>query len=457
MATRSIEDLPLQKFHVKMFGITGGSAFIDGYVIGIIAIALSVFTTQFNVSSLMMGIVAASVFIGMFIGGTIGGYITDKIGRKKMFILDTVIILIVSVLQFFIGEIWHLVALRIILGVAIGADYPIAGSLMSEFSPKKHRGRLVGGIVALWFIGYAIAYVVGYFMLPLGAESWRFMLASCAIPAILLLIGRIGMPESPMWLASKGRVAEAHAIVSKVFGNNVSLPIQKAPKKAAYRDIFRNGYGKWTWFVSLFWTLQVAPAFAIGAFIPQILGGFGLADGNSEYLGSAIINLFYLIGLIPTLYLIERLGRRPTIIWPFLISAFCIGILGFTANLELSFITIILLFIVYGIFNTGMQVHQWVYPNELFPTEIRATAFGFATGFSRIGAAISTFIFPMILVSAGLQVTLYICTALFLIGFVLTLVMAPETKNMSLAEASSLNHSNRQKIGGKIPDKVIKG
>ncbi|QQK77740.1 MFS transporter [Salicibibacter cibarius] len=440
MSHKTIEDVPFNKFHLRMFGVTSGSAFIDGYAIGIIAIAMAVFETEFQMSALMMGLMASSLFIGMFFGGAIFGYVTDIIGRKKMFILDTIIILITSILMFFVTEALQLVVLRIILGIAVGADYPIAGSLMGEFSPKKRRGAILGGMIGLWFVGYALSYVVGYLMLPIGDDSWRWMLISVALPAIILLIARIGMPESPLWLASKGRMKEAQETIKKFLGEGVSLPKEATvpKKKTSYIDIFKNGYGRRTVFLSLFWCLQVAPLFAIGLFIPQILAGFGAVD-DAEFLGSAVINVLYLLGILPALYAIEKWGRRPVLTYPFLISGICIAVLGIMANYAFPFVLVLTIFVIYGIFNTGMQTLQWIYPNELFPTNIRATAFGFASGFSRVGAASSTFVFPLILDTFGLQATLFFCAGLYFIGWIISLTMAPETKNMTLEESSSVN------------------
>lgn len=441
---KSIEDVPINKFHIKMFALTGGSVLIDGYAIGIIAIALSIIQTQFVMSPIVAGLLGAATLIGMFIGGVVFGYVTDLTGRKKMFIIDLVVVILCSVLQFFATDVYQLLILRFILGVALGADYPIATSLLAEFSPRKYRGALLGGLVGLWFVGYSVSYVIGYFMIPIGETSWRWMLGSVAIPSLILLIGRIGMPESPMWLANKGRIAEAQQIITKIYGPGYSLPEgSNKQEKSNYLDMFRNGYGKWTLFVAAFWTLQVAPMFAIATFIPEIISQFGFGDGNREYLGSAIINMFYLVGLIPALILVEKVGRRAVLVWPFLVCALSVGILGFIANEEIPFTLLLIMFIIYGMANTGMGILQYIYPNELFPTKIRATAMGFGSGFSRVGAAISTFLFPLFLNSYGLGATLWLCAILFFIGFVISFIMAPETKGLSLAEASKLNETNK--------------
>jgi MFS transporter, putative metabolite transport protein len=437
---RTMEEMPLSRFHIKMFSYASGSAFLDGYIIGIIGVALSVIMTQFDMSLTMIGLLGTATLVGMFFGGIIGGYLTDIIGRKKMFLIDMLVMLVASVLQFFANDPIQLVILRFVLGIAVGADYPIAGALMAEFSPKKNRGGLLGGINSLWYIGYASSFLVGYFMLSIGDTSWRWMLASSAVPVFLLLMARLNMPESPRWLASKGREEEANAIIQKIFGDNVVISSEPMSKvKTTFLDIFRNGNGKWTIFVSVFWSLQLIPTFGIGTYIPEILAQFGYSDGRKEYLGSAFLNMIYLIGLVPFLYLVEKWGRRPTIIWPFFISSISLFILGATSGMNIPFVFILILFIIYGTFNNGMGMHEWIYPNELFPTHIRGTAVGFTTGVTRVASSIGTFLFPFIMANYGVAVTMYICGGLFFIGFLVCLFMAPETKNMSLSESSSIN------------------
>ena len=439
----TMEEVPINRFHYKMFAYAAGSTFVDGYVIGIIAVALSLMQRQFEMSVTTVGLVGMATLAGMFVGGMIGGYFTDLIGRKKMFLIDMLILLIVSILQYFIATPVQLVILRFILGIAIGADYPIAGALMAEFAPRKNRGQLLGGLNGFWYIGYAISYVVGYFLLYLGDSSWRWMLSSSAVPVALLLLARLNMPESPRWLASKGREDEAKAIIQKIFGDNVVMSQdEETEEKSKFLDIFRDGYGKWIFFVSAFWSFSVIPTFAMGTYIPEVIARFGFADGTTEYLGSALINIIYLVGLIPILHLIEKYGRRPTLIVPFFVASIALFLLGIASNYNLPFGVILFLFVLYGAFNTAMGAHQWVYPNELFPTRIRGTAMGFMTGFTRIVSAISTFLFPIILESFGLGVTMYLCSGIMFLGFLVSYIMAPETKGMSLAEASSITNSN---------------
>jgi putative MFS transporter len=452
-----MEEVPLSGIHYKMFVYASGSTFIDGYIIGIIAVALSVLQTQFVLTVTVMGLIGMATLAGMFVGGMIGGYLTDLIGRKKMFLFDMLVMAIVSVLQFFINDPIQLVILRFILGIAIGADYPIAGALMAEFSPKKNRGALLGGLNGFWYVGYASSYLVGYLLLSVGDTSWRWMLLSSVFPVLLMLIARLNMPESPRWLATKGREKEANEIVRKIFGDGVVMSKEpESTEKTTFLSLFQNGYGKWVFFVAVFWSLSVIPTFGIGTYIPEILAQFGFADGTKEYLGSAIINIVYLAGLLPALYLIEKYGRRPTLILPFLVSGIALIVLGATSGLDTPFSLILILFIIYGTFNTAMGAHQWVYPNELFPTHIRGTAMGFITGVTRFASAIGTFFFPVILENYGLSITLYFCGALLFIGFLISVLMAPETKNMSLAESSSINNKGSVRTENLVIKKTSK-
>jgi putative MFS transporter len=433
----SMEDVPLNRFHVKITGYSAGGPFCDGYILGIIAPALAVLTPQLGLSTLMISLIGASTLVGIFFGGLVFGYVTDLVGRQTMYVLDLLTFVVASVLQFFVGEGWQLLVLRFVLGLAIGADYPIATALLTEFTPRRHRGLLLSVNLFFWWAGFAVAYIVGYFLVGLGEESWRWMLASSALPAALVLLLRLGTPESPRWLASKGRRDEALAIVKEAFGEDADLgDLPADPPQTSFWSIFRLGYAKRTVFVGAFWLLQVTPLFALFTFAPVVLNAFNLGEGNEAYLGSALIGLFALAGIVPAMFLVGSMGRRPVLIWPFLITGIALLILGIAP--ESPPWVIVALFIIFAFFNAGSSVLQWIYPNELFPTEVRATAMGFGTAVSRIGAAIGTFLLPLSITSLGIGPTMIIASLFCFVGLVVSWFMAPETKNLGLAEASGI-------------------
>ena len=438
MTTNPLDDAPLSSFHKKLAVFSSGGPFLDGYVLSIIGVAMVQFADQLSLSSIEQGLVGASSLVGILLGAYAGGWLTDKFGREILFTIDLIAIIVFSVAQFFVQDVVWLIILRLLIGMAVGADYPIATSLLTEFTPRKYRGPFLGAFVAMWFVGAAAAYVAGEILARIGNDdAWRWMLASAAIPAILIVVARVGTPESPRWLISKGRIDEANEVLRKVFGPHVSiadLPEEEG-SNVSVKDLLRSGYGKRMAFITLFWTCSIVPLFAVYAFAPAILGALKL-EGDAAHFGSAFITILFLVGCVVALLLVNRMGRRPLLIHSFLWSGLALLILGFFP--EAPSTIIMALFAVYAVVIGGSQILQWVYPNELFPTEIRGSAVGMASSLSRIGAAVGTFLVPLSLTGLGIGPTMLIAAAITIIGAVLSHFMAPETRGLTLAQSAGL-------------------
>ncbi len=210
--TYTLDSAPLRKFHYKLAGYTLGGSFIDGYILGIIEFALVLLIPALNISTFWQGLIGSSPLIGIFLGAMLFGRMADAIGRKKLYTLDFFIIIVASLLQFFVTSAAPLFILRLVLGIAIGAEYAIGPSLQAEFMPIKYRAPLLSFLNISWTIGYFAAAIVGY-LLSGDQSNWKWMLVSSAFPAIIFFIMRLGAPESPRWLISQGRVDEARDIV----------------------------------------------------------------------------------------------------------------------------------------------------------------------------------------------------------------------------------------------------
>jgi MFS transporter, putative metabolite transport protein len=432
-----MDESPFISFHRKLTIYTCGGPFLDGYILTIIGVALS-HMQQLHLSTFWSAMIGASALAGLLLGGLVFGYITDLVGRHVMYTLDLVAILVFSILQFFVHNAIELTIVRFLMGIAIGADYPIATSLLAEFAPRKHRGKMLGILMSTWYLGALVSYIVAYLLLPLGENAWRWMLVSSAVPTFILLVMRWGTPESPRWLLSKKRYKEAEDVIDSVYGVKIDLSHTEVEKteKTKFGKMFKGGYLKRTLFVGLFWTFQIIPTFAIYTFGPQILEAFNLKGENVSFLSEIIISLFFLVGCIPALFFVNKVGRRPVIIWSFVMMTVGMLILGIFPN---SSIWIILLaFALYAFFSGGPSVLDYIYPNELFPTEIRASAVGMGTAFSRIGSFIGTFLLPYSLNSMGIGITMLIGAGLTLLGLLVAIAWAPETKGKTLAEASSV-------------------
>jgi len=426
----TIDDAPFTAFHRRLVIYGCGGPFCDGYILGIIAIALSPLSDEIGLSSSWQGLIAAAALIGMFVGGALFGFLTDLIGRRTMYTLDLLVFVFASAAQFWVHDAWSLLVLRFTLGVAIGADYPIASALIAELSPRRHRGGVLAGMIGAWWAGYTVSFLVGYALSSDYGPAWRWMLASSAIPAAVILLLRQGTPESPRWLASKGRIAEAEEVVRRHLGKDYQIE-PTAPIQTDYRRIFDAHYGLRTAFVCLFWSCQIIPTFGIYTFAPQLLRALG---SSNPTLGTAVVSLFFLAGVIPAAVLVERFGRRPLLIIPFAITAATLIALAVVPPTSRWLIT--LNFVVFAVFNSGSSVLQWIYPAELFPTEVRATALGFATAVSRIGAAVGTFLVPVALTALGVNYLMLIFAGVCLVGLVVSWRYAPETRGLALDEAS---------------------
>lgn len=439
-----IEDIPLNSFHKKLTFYSSGGPFLDGYVLSVIGVVMMQITHDLELTLFWQGLIAASALIGIFIGGFLGGIITDKLGRKVLYLLDLIAIIGFSVAQFWVDSAWMLFVWRLLLGIAVGADYPIATAFLTEFLPRKYRGTMISVMIVIWFMGAAAAYIVGEIAMRYGgADAWRWVLASAVVPGIIFLLARYGTPESPRWLLSKGRTQEADAIIKKVYGLQYGaddLKEQACPsgKKMGISSLFHSGYGKRMLFVCIFWTCAIIPVFAIYAFAPQVLLALKISEEMST-IGAALITVFFTVGCVLATLLINVMGRKKMLFHSFLWSGVMLFLLGMYP--EASPNVILLLFSGYAIFVGGTQVMQYLYPNELFPTEIRATAVGLGTSVSRIGAAVGTYLVPMSLANWGIEATMFIAAGLSLIGMWSAWALAPDVDSLSLSDAASLSFS----------------
>lgn len=429
----TIDDAPLNSFHLRVVAYTTGGYFVDGYILGMIGIALALLAPQLGLGAVWTGLIGASALAGIFIGGLIFGWVTDKVGRQTMYVADLILFVVASVLQFFVEGPLALFVLRLIMGIAIGADYAIGSALLSEFLPRKQRGSLLACLNAIWTVGFVAAYVAGYFMQNLGPEAWRWMLASSAVPATLILALRLGTPESPRWLLSKGRVDEARRVVKEYIHPDADIDdlVAEQGNQTSYRKLFSRGLRKRTLFAGLFWFCQVVPYFAIFTFLPTVLEGLGV---QGEFSSEVLLNLFLFAGAIVGVVIIDLMARRTFVIGSFALLALIGAALGFFPQAPVP--VILILFSLFAFIIAAAADLESVYPAEIFPTEVRASGTGIAAAISRIGAAIGTFLLPTSVEQFGTGPTMLGATAVLLLGVVLSVAWAPETRHVSLSEAS---------------------
>jgi putative MFS transporter len=434
---RPIDDAPMTPFLTKVSVFSSGGSFLDGYVLSLIGVALTQITPMFNLTSAESGAIGASVMLGILFGTILGGYLTDRIGRKKMFTIDVIAIGVLSILSMFAATPFQLILARFGIGLFVGADYPIATSLIAEFTPRKHRAISMGAVSAAWYLGATVAAVVGYALYPV-ENGWKWMLGSAVVPCIILLIGRAGIPESPIWLAQKGRRDEADAIIEGIYGPGYEIPYEEESTKVPLRQLLHSGYMKRMVFVAIFIMCQVVPMYAIYTYGPDIMTAFGLGEGRESILGESAVSFFFLVGTIPAMFWLNSMGRRKLVLLS--LSMMLIGLLILGIWPTAPIYVVILAFGLYAFFSGGPGILQWLYPNELFPTSVRASAVGICISFTRIFTIISTYGLPVFMAAFGIGPTMLVAAGLVGLGLVLSYFLAPETRDLTLVEASSLHN-----------------
>lgn len=441
MSTVEIMEAPSPNIYRRLVVQSAGGPFLDGWLLTIIGSAMVGIGHSLEPSTTESALIGVAALVGLFFGGLVFGYVTDKVGRKAMYTIDLLVLIVASILSAFVTDARLLIVLRFIIGVAVGADYPIATAFLTEWLPTKGRAARLGELFVWWYVGATVAAIVGLAINAYGgSQSWRWVLASAAVPGLFFLLLRRDSHESPRWLINRGRVEEAEAVIKSVLGRHATLASLDASgatpvSKSGEHSLLGRPYLARAVFCGGFWFCCVTPIFAMYTFGPVVLGAFHMGAGIWVDVGYALISFMFLVGTIPALLFVERVGRRPTLLWSFGLSALPFVVLGLFANLRPA--AVVVTFIAYAFFIGAPGVLVWVYPNEIFPTEIRATAMGVATAISRVGAAIGTYMVPFSLKQFGLQSTMLIAAAITAIGFLISFAMAPETMGKSLDEASA--------------------
>lgn len=430
--------------HYRITALSAMGVLLDGFDISIIGVALTIITGlqafSYSTTPLGKGLMAASTTIGMLIGAIIFGYVTDRHGRKLMYMWDMVIFVVFTAAIALSFDYWSLFIFRLILGLAIGTDYTISTTIISEFSPKQSRGKLLAVNVSAWWIGSLVAYLIGYLLLPLGVNSWRWMFAIGIIPALIVLILRRSVPESARWLATSGQIESAKAVEKEISGKSDELKV--TPQKVSFGTLFSKKYARATAFVALFWFSYDVAFYGIGLFSPTILSIFGLSHANA-ILGSAIFAAVAVIGSFLCIATIDVWGRKAVTILGFsgmtvallVLSIIAIGTPKEAFSVGGLAVVIVIMYVLFELTQTwGPGGTDFVFPQELFPTSIRATGQGWGTSVSRIGAILGLVGFPQIVAAAGLGYGLILFLVFSFIGLLATIFLGTETRGKTLEE-----------------------
>ncbi|MBB6223676.1 MFS transporter [Rhizobium leguminosarum] len=298
-----------RRFMIRMIAVLTGGMLLDGYILGVIGPVTAVMKAEMGMSTIDMGLIASAALFGILIGSPLGGWAGDKFGRKPLFMIDMGLFVLAAAMQFFIDSVEMLFAVRLLMGIAIGAEYSVGWPLMSEFAPARLRGRLMGVTILAWYGGFMIGYTVGYLLNLPEPMPWRIIIGTSTFISIILFFARIGLPESPRWLWSKGRKNEARTIARKYLESAEEMAdMENAEvRQGRFADLFSVKYWRMTAFVSWFWFCNVLPYFAIATFADSVLEQYGLNGGLAGGVGLSMVAV---AGVAVTVALIDKAGRR---------------------------------------------------------------------------------------------------------------------------------------------------
>ena len=425
-----------KRFMWRLIVVLTGGMLLDGYILGVIGPVTDTLKKDLSLTSTEVGVVAAMALLGILVGSPLGGWAADKWGRKPLFMTDISLFVVASLLQFAASSAIALMIIRLLMGIAIGAEYSVGWPMMSEFAPTRLRGRLMATVNLAWYSGFMIGYTVSYVLSrPSIDVPWRWILGSSTIIAVLLLLGRLGLPESARWLWNKGRHEEARQIAHKYLQGESEMSDMEheaVHRKANFTELFSRNYIRATVFVSWFWFCNVLPYFGIATFADDVLKQYGLSGGLAGGVGLSMVAV---IGVAVTMALIDKAGRRVFTVPQQWIALGIFLVLGLWSGAPAPLV--LGLFLVFSFVNAMNGVLTSVYPGEVFPTEVRGVGTGFAAAVSRLGAAAGTFLLPVGIDAWGIGPVLLILAAVVASGAIVSQLWAPETMGKSLSETAA--------------------
>jgi putative MFS transporter len=438
-ATRAerLDRLPFTREHGRLVFGSGLGWALDAMDVGLISFVLAALAAQqqWGVSSSELSWIASIGFVGMAVGATAGGLLADRIGRRQVFALTLLVFGLATGAAALSWSVGALMAFRFLVGLGLGAELPVASTLVSEFAPARVRGRVVVWLEAFWALGWTLAALIGFLVVPGSDAGWRWALAIGALPALYAAVVRWGLPESVRFLETRGRVEEAESAVRR-FEESAGVAAVESPLPAPVaapgpRALWAAGTRPRT---AALWTVWFSINFAYyGAFIwlPTLLvaNGFTLTKSFGYTL---VITLAQLPGYAAAAFLIERWGRRPTLAT--FLAGSAVGAALFAA--ADSNTAILLTGMLLSFFNLGAWGALYAVTPEVYPTVLRATGAGAAAGFGRLASILAPLCVPPLVDAGGTGLVFGTFAAFFVLAALATWGL-PERRGQALDDVET--------------------
>jgi putative MFS transporter len=408
-ASSVLEDLPVARWHWRMVVFVGLGSFFDLYEVFLGGVLAPVLAVEFKLGSIGKAMVIAAGFAGMFVGANVLSVVADRLGRRRVFIFNLVVYSLFSLAAAFSPNVETFLILRFLAGIGLGAELVLVDTYLAEFVPARVRGRMTAWAYTIGFLGVPIAALLGGKLVAqrqlLGIEGWRWLLIFGGLGAVFVLAVRTMLPESPRWLESRGRDADARAVVAKVapgtpIPEHLTVGASRSGEDArSVADVLRiafRDYRKRTVMLIIFQILQTVAYYGFGTLAPLVLVSKGFEVTQS--LGYAALTFAgYPIGSLVSVPLVERFERKFLIICSALAIAVCGIVFAAASNVALIIAAGFLLTAVSNVFSNAFHIYQ----AEIFPTAIRTTASGICYSLSRATSTVLPFLAVPALAALG--------------------------------------------------------
>ncbi|SFM88340.1 Predicted arabinose efflux permease, MFS family [Izhakiella capsodis] len=409
-----------------VMAIALGGVFLDAYDLGALAFGIKDVAREFNLTPAWTGIVASAIMFGAIVGAAIGGYLTDKIGRYRVFMADMFFFVVAALACAFAPNQYVLAGARFIMGLGVGIDLPVAMAFLAEFSRLRGRGNKAASIslwCPTWYAAISISYLLVlllYAVLPQSHTDWlwRLILGFGAVPAIIIIAIRSRyMSESPVWAANQGNLEGAAKILQRSWGINArvaadadSQPISRVRRArwGNYGALLKGVYLKRTILATV---IAIASSFAYNAVafgLPVIISSFLAQSMLTTILVSLALNLlFAFTGGLLAVRFVPRFGAWKMTTLGYLFQFLALTGLALTGRPDSTAeatlaIAMLALFLLGQGFGPG--AHSMTFASLSYPTSLRGVGVGFNQTLMRTSSTVSLFLFPLLTASLDTHV-----------------------------------------------------
>ncbi|WP_336723191.1 MFS transporter [Acinetobacter soli] len=428
-----IENLPVGKFHYTLLWVVGLGWMFDALDTGIIAFILTTLVKDWALTPAESGWIVSIGFIGMAIGAVCSGGLADRFGRKTMFATTLLIYSLATAACAFAPNLTWLLVFRFIVGVGLGGQLPVAVTLVSEYIPSHVRGRFIVLLESFWGLGWLVAALVSYFVIP--KFGWQIAFLMGGLPALYVYVIIKKIPESIPYLINRGRIDEAHELVQEierqagvpVIEHLVVKPVAEK-QRVSFKQLWSGAFARRSLMLWLIWFGIVFSYYGIFTWLPSLLVKQGYTVVQSfEYV--LIMILAQLPGYVCAAWLIERLGRKATLtsfITACAISAYLFG----QAD---SMFSVMVWGCLMSFFNLGAWGVLYTYTPEQYPANIRAFGAGWASAIGRIGGIAAPIVVTHMMVGHdGFHQVFMMFTLVLLAVALVIVVLGEETQGKTL-------------------------